>query len=108
MNEIIVYSEGRPQLKKSLLDVIIETEDKLQELTNIRDNYRELILKAMEEKGLTDLNNEILGVYIHYNEKKENQERFDKTKLRNLEPEKYDEYVTFDGVKNAYISIRRK
>ena len=35
MNEIIVYSEGRPQLKITIR-YNCETEDKIEELTNIR------------------------------------------------------------------------
>lgn len=108
MNDLILYTNGKPELKKSLLEIIIDTEDKLKELTKVREDYRNAILNAMEEKGLTDLNDEIAGVFIHYNEAKEHLEHFDDKRLRAEKPDTYDEYVTFDGKRSANITIRRK
>lgn len=108
MNDLILYNGGKPEIKKDLLQIILETEDKLQELSKIRDEYRKAILMAMEEHNLTDLNDEIAGVYIHYNEAKTNLETFDKERLRDEDPDTYDKYTNFDGKRSANITIRRK
>ena len=46
------------------------------------------------------------GVTISYTEAREDLEVFNKDKFREENPDLYDKYVTLDGKKKAYITIR--
>ncbi len=62
----------------------------------------------MEEKGVIRILDDTTGLSITYIEAKENLEKFNQTKFREEHPDLYDEYVTLDGKKSAYITIRIK
>ena len=108
MNNLITLENDKAILKEEVIAQVIEIEDKIKELKKIQDEYKKAIMSAMEEKGLIKLTDEITGLSITYIEAKENLEKFNAEKLREDHPELYDEYVTMDGKKSAYITIRIK
>jgi len=108
MNDLTIIPGEKPSLHKSAVETIIEIEEKLKEYTDMRDEYRSILLKGMEEKGITDILDEESGLHIHYNEAKESLETFDKKQFRKEEPDMYDKYVTFTGKKSAYLTVTRK
>lgn len=108
MNNLITVDNDKAILKEEVIAQVIEIEDKIKELKKIQDEYKKAIMSAMEEKGLIKLTDEITGLSITYIEAKENLEKFNAEKLREDHPELYDEYVTMDGKKSAYITIRIK
>ena len=64
--------------------------------------------EAMEEKGVIKILDDVSGLSITYIEAKENLEKFNQAKFREEHPDLFDEYVTLDGKKSAYITIKIK
>ena len=87
---------------------VIEIEDKIKQLKNIQDEYKKQIMGAMEEKGVIKILDDVSGLSITYIEAKENLEKFNQAKFREEHPDLFDEYVTLDGKKSAYITIKIK
>ena len=108
MNNLITLREDKPILKEDMVLKVIEIEDKIKQLKAIQDEYKKEIMKAMEDNGVIKLVDEITGLSINYIEAKENLEKFNQTKFREEHPDLYDEYVTLDGKKSAYITIKIK
>ena len=108
MNNLITLREDKPILKEDMVLKVIEIEDKIKQLKAIQDEYKKEIMTAMEDKGVIKLVAEITGLAITYIEAKENLEKFNQTKFREEHPDLYDEYVTLDGKKSAYITIKIK
>ena len=108
MNNLITINEDKPILKEDMVIKVIEIEDKIKQLKAIQDEYKKEIMSAMEEKGVIKLADEITGLNITYIEAKENLEKFNQNKFREEHPDLYDEYVTLNGKKSAYITIKIK
>ena len=108
MNNLITLREDKPILKEDMVLKVIEIEDKIKQLKAIQDEYKKEIMTAMEDKGVIKLVDEITGLSITYIEAKENLEKFNQTKFREDHPDLYDEYITLDGKKSAYITIKIK
>ena len=108
MNDLVIIPGEKPALHKSAVETIIEIEDKLKEYTAMRDEYRSILLEKMEENNITDILDEETGLHIHKNEAKDNLETFNKKQFREEQPDMYDQYVTFDGKKSAYLTVTRK
>ena len=87
---------------------VIEIEDKIKQLKTVQDAYKEQIRTAMEEKGVIKILDDTTGLSITYIEAKENLEKFNQAKFREEHPDLFDEYVTLDGKKSAYITIKIK
>ncbi len=87
---------------------VIEIEDKIKQLKNIQDEYKKQIMGAMEEKGVIKILDDVSGLSITYIKAKENLEKFNQAKFREEHPDLFDEYVTLDGKKSAYITIKIK
>jgi len=62
----------------------------------------------MEEKNILKISDDITGLTISYIEAKENLEKFNQSKFKEDYPDLYDQYVTLDGKKSAYITIKLK
>ena len=77
-------------------------------MKKVQDAYKETIRKAMEEKGVIKLTDETTGLTISYIAAQSNLEKFNKEKFQEENPELYDKYVTMDGKKSAYITVRIK
>ena len=96
---------------KNLLDEIRKSKDiekKIKELKTIQDGYKKTIKEAMEAKGVIKIADEITGLSISYIAEQTNLEKFNKEKFQEENPDLYDKYVTMDGKKSAYITIRTK
>lgn len=110
MNEIISLGDKKDEfvVKPEAIDTIIEIESRIKELKNQQDNYKKVLLNEMEEMGIFKIENEEKGITISYIEAKENLEKFNQAKFREEHPDLYDEYITLDGKKSAYITIKVK
>ena len=108
MNNLIRIENDKPILKDDMVLKVIEIEDKIKQLKTIQDAYKEQIKTAMEEKGVIKILDDTTGLSITYIEAKENLEKFNQAKFREDHPDLFDEYVTLDGKKSAYITIKIK
>lgn len=108
MNNLIKIENEKPILKEDMVLKVIEIEDKIKQLKNIQDEYKKQIMEAMQEKGVIKILDDVSGLSITYIEAKENLEKFNQAKFREEHPDLFDEYVTLDGKKSAYITIKIK
>lgn len=108
MNELVKIEGDKAILdSKAILD-LIELEHQIKKYKSIEDELKKDIKTAMENKGVIKLLDEITGLSVTYIEAKDNIEKFNSEKFREDHPDLYDEYVTMDGKKSAYITIRIK
>lgn len=108
MNELIKIENDTAILENKMVQDLITVEQRIKELKKIQDTYKETIKKAMEEKGVIKLVDEISGLTISYIAEQNNLEKFNKDKFQEENPDLYDKYVTMDGKKAAYITVRIK
>lgn len=108
MNELITIVDDKPILESGMVLDLIEVQNKMKELKTIEDTYKKAIKEAMEEKGIIKLADETRGLSITYIPEQSNLEKFNNEKFQEEHPDLYDEYVTMDGKKSAYITIRVK
>ncbi len=108
MNNLISIKNDKAILKDEMVAKVIDIEDKIKELKKIQDEYKKTILQAMEESGVIKITDDITGLSITYMKAQDHLEKFNSERFREEHPELYDEYVTMDGKKSAYITIRRK
>ena len=108
MNELITITEEKAILDSQMVNDLILVEKQIKELKEIQDNYKKAIKEAMEEKNIIKLLDEISGLSITYISAQNNLEKFNKDKFQEENPELYDQYVTMDGKKSAYITIKVK
>ena len=108
MEEIILIGDKKNEfeIRPEALNSIINVEKQIKELKKVQNDYKKQLLDEMEEKGILKITNEEKGITITYVEAKEDLEKFNPDKLREDHPDLYDEYVTMDGKKSAYITIR--
>lgn len=108
MNELIKVENDTAILESKMVEDLITVELQIKELKKIQDAYKETIRKAMEEKGVIKLADETTGLTISYIAAQNNLEKFNKDKFQEENPDIYDKYVTMDGKKSAYITVRVK
>lgn len=108
MKDLIVIENNKPILASRMVDNLIDIEKKIKELKAIQDGYKKTIKGAMEAKGVIKIADEITGLSISYIAEQTNLEKFNKEKFQEENPDLYDKYVTMDGKKSAYITIRTK
>lgn len=108
MNELIKIENDTAILENKMVEDLITVELQIKELKKIQDAYKETIRKAMEEKGVIKLADETTGLTISYIAAQNNLEKFNKDKFQEENPDIYDKYVTMDGKKSAYITVRIK
>lgn len=108
MNELITITEEKAILDSQMVNDLILVEKQIKELKEIQDNYKKAIKEAMEEKNIIKLLDEISGLSITYISAQNNLEKFNKDKFQEENPELYDQYVTMDGKKSAYITVKIK
>lgn len=108
MNDLIKIENDTAILENKMVQDLITVEQRIKELKKIQDSYKESIRKAMEDKGVIKLVDEISGLTISYVAAQNNLEKFNKEKFQEENPDMYDKYVTMDGKKSAYITVRIK
>lgn len=108
MKDLIKIENDTAILENKMVLDLISVEQQIKELKKIQDTYKEQIKKAMEDKGVIKLTDEIRGLTVSYIAEQNNLEKFNKDKFQEENPDIYDKYVTMDGKKSAYITIRIK
>ena len=108
MNELITIVNDKALLDSEMVQSLILVEKQIKELKEIQDTYKKTIKEAMEAKNIIKLLDEITGLSITYISAQNNLEKFNKEKFQEENPELYDQYVTMDGKKSAYITVKIK
>ena len=108
MNELIALVEDRAILDTKMVESLILVEKQIKELKEVQETYKKAIKEEMEKKNVIKLVDEIGGLSITYIPAQNNLEKFHKELLQEERPEIYDEYVTMDGKKSAYITVKIK
>lgn len=108
MSELITVVEDRAILDTKMVEDLIIVEKQIKELKVIQDTYKKAIKEAMEQKNIIKLLDDIKGLSITYIPSQNNLEKFNKEKFQEEHPELYDQYVTMDGKKNSYITVKIK
>ena len=108
MNELITISEEKAILDIQMVDSLILVEKQIKELKDIQETYKKAIKEEMEKKNVIKLVDEITGLTITYVPAQNNLEKFHKDLLQEEKPEIYDEYVTMDGKRASYITVKFK
>jgi len=108
MNEIIKVVDKKPILNESIVNDLLQVEKTLKELKKIEDNYKKVIKEEMEKLNIIKIVDEISGMVINYIPAQKNLEKFHKDELQEERPEIYDLYVTMDGVRASYITVKTK
>lgn len=108
MNEIIRIIDEKPLLDKNMVNDLIQVEKTLKELKKIEETYKKSIKEAMEKLNIVKITDEITGLVINYIPAQKYLEKFHKEELQEERPDIYDQYVTMDGVRASYITIKTK
>ena len=104
MNELVKLENGKYGLVKDAVDTIITIENEIKKLKEMQDNYKEQLLKVMEENDVLKI--EIPELTIT-RKAPTTRETLDSKKLKEDMPEIYDEYVKISDVKGS-ITIKLK
>ncbi len=108
MKDLITIVNDEPILESKMVQDLITIEKSIKELKEMEDKCKKAIKEAMEKKGIIKVTDEISGLSISYIAAQTNLEKFNKDKFQEENPDLYDKYVTMDGKKAAYITIRTK
>ena len=104
MNELIKLENGEFGLVKDAVDTIISIETEIKKLKEMQDNYKEVILKGMEENDILKIDIPELTIT---RKAATTRESLDTKQLKADMPEIYDEYVRISDVKGS-ITIKVK
>lgn len=104
MNELVKLENGKYGLVKDAVDTITTVENEIKKLKEMQDNYKEQLLKVMEENDILKI--EIPELTIT-RKAPTTRETLDSKALKADMPEIYDEYVKISDVKGS-ITIKLK
>lgn len=104
MNELVKLENGEFGLVKDAVDTIISIETEIKKLKEMQDNYKEVLLKGMEENDILKIDIPELTIT---RKAPTTRETLDSKQLRADMPEIYDEYVKITDVKGS-ITIKVK
>ncbi len=104
MNELVKLENGKYGLVKDAVDTITTIENEIKKLKEMQDNYKEQLLKVMEENDILKI--EIPELTIT-RKAPTTRETLDSKALKEDMPEIYDEYVKISDVKGS-ITIKVK
>lgn len=104
MNELIKLEDGNYGLVKDAVDTIISIETEIKKLKEMQDNYKEVLLKGMEENDILKIDIPELTIT---RKTATTRETLDSKSLRADMPEIYDEYVRITDVKGS-VTIKIK
>ena len=104
MNELVKLENGEFGLVKDAVDTIISIETEIKKLKEMQDNYKEVILKGMEENDILKIDIPELTIT---RKAATTRESLDTKQLKADMPEIYDEYVKITDVKGS-ITIKVK
>lgn len=104
MNELVKLENGEYGLVKDAVDTIISIETEIKKLKEKQDNYKEVLLKGMEENDILKIDIPELTIT---RKAPTTRETLDSKSLKADMPEIYDEYVKITDVKGS-ITIKVK
>lgn len=104
MNELLVNENGEYGLVADAVNTILVVEKEIKILKEKQDEYKEILLKAMEDNEILKLDIPELTIT---RKAPTTRESLDTKQLRAEMPEIYDEYVRISDVKGS-ITIKVK
>lgn len=104
MNELVKLENGKYGLVKDAVDTITTIENEIKKLKEMQDNYKEQLLKVMEENDILKIDIPELTIT---RKAPTTRETLDSKSLKADMPEIYDEYVKISDVKGS-ITIKLK
>lgn len=97
MNEIVVIG-NKGLLNPEISDKIVDFEKNIKKLKEQEDLLKKTILEEMEAKGIVKIeNDDLIITYIAPMDR----ETFDSKKLREDNPDLYDEYIKITNVRST-------
>ncbi len=87
-------------------ELIVGIENRKKEITDLEEKMKEALQQEMEKRGIVKIVTDKL--LINYSPEQKNIEKFNKKLLREINPDLYDECITMDGIRKAYITIKQK
>jgi len=106
MNELIVVENGISLINEKEANEIMNLKILKEQIDKKLKDKTEQILEEMENKGILKVSNEIVGLEVTYIAPSD-RESFDSKRLREDNPDLYDEYVKISTVKSS-IRIKLK
>ena len=106
MNALIVVENGISLINEKEANEIMNLKILKEQIDKKLKDKTEQILEEMENKGILKVSNEIVGLEVTYIAPSD-RESFDSKKLREDNPDLYDEYVKMSPVKSS-IRIKLK
>ena len=106
MNALIVVENGISLINEKEANEIMNIKILKEQIDKKLKDKTEQILEEMENKGILKVSNEIVGLEVTYIAPSD-RESFDSKKLREDNPDLYDEYVKMNPVKSS-IRIKLK
>lgn len=103
-NELVVVDNGEPKIAPLLAYQLIMAEKTIKEMQQFQKNYKEKILKAMEENGIYKIDND--GVRINYYAPN-TENKFDTDTFKKDYPDLYEQYIKIND-KKSFIKITCK
>lgn len=105
-NSLVVLDNGEVELASEAKKTIFAIEKEIKMLNELKDNYKKILIKEIEERGITQcsINNELFTLFY---KAPTTSERLDSKRLKADMPEIYDEYVKISNVSSS-ISVRLK
>lgn len=100
MNELVKLENGEFGLTKDVASTIITIENEIKKLKEIQDNYKEALLKGMEENDILKIDTSELTIT---RKAATTRETLDSKALKTFMPEIYDEYVKITDVKGSVV-----
>ena len=98
--ELIKVENGISILDLDTAEKIAEFERAAKEIKKQQDELKQMILKEMEDKNILSLRDEENDLLISYIAPTE-RETLDSKRLREEQPDVYDEYIKFTPVKSS-------
>ncbi len=106
MNALIVVENGISLINEKEANEIMNLKILKEQIDKKLKDKTEQILEEMENKGILKVSNEIVGLEVTYIAPSD-RESFDSKKLREDNPDLYDEYVKMNPVKSS-VRIKLK
>lgn len=98
MEELVKLENGEYGLVKDAIDTILNIENEMKKLKEMQDNYKEVLLKAMEEANVLKIDvPELMITRVLPTQR----ESLDSKALKEELPDVYDSYVKFTDVKGS-------
>lgn len=106
MNNLIVLDNGELDVASDVKKTIYAIESEIKKLTEIKENYKQALIKEIEDRGLLKCNisNELFTLTY---KGASTRESLDSKSLKADMPEIYNEYVKISNVSSS-ISVKLK